>query len=191
MGAMASQITSLTIVYSTVYSGTDQRKHQSSASLAYVRRIHRWPVNSPHKWPVTRKMFPFDDVIMWRKIRARCNVIYLCITTYWEPLWNFAHSTAVILSWSVQNIRRICWLKWMLWTNESLSYAWISFRRVSDEWLYHYGPKVSWHINYWGACLNKITWRNDISDMYLVNFLSPKTQNCFSSSVSAKETHLY
>ena len=45
-------------------SGTDQRKHQSSASLAFVRGIHRRPVNSPHKWPVTRKMFPFDDVIM-------------------------------------------------------------------------------------------------------------------------------
>ena len=56
MGAMASQITSLTIVYSTVYSGVGQRKHQSSASLAFVRGIH--------KWPITRKMFPFDDVIM-------------------------------------------------------------------------------------------------------------------------------
>ena len=64
MGAMASQISSLTIVYWTVYSGADQRKHQSSASLAFVRWIHRWPVNSPHKEPVTRKMFPFDDVVM-------------------------------------------------------------------------------------------------------------------------------
>ena len=64
MGAMASQITSLTIVYSTVHSGADQRKHQSFASLAFVRGIHRWPVNSPHKGPVTRRMFPFDDVIM-------------------------------------------------------------------------------------------------------------------------------
>ena len=61
---MASQITSLTSVYSTVYSGSDQSKHQSSASLAFVWGIHRGPVNSPHKWPVTRKMFPFDDVIM-------------------------------------------------------------------------------------------------------------------------------
>ena len=60
----ASQITSLTIVYSIVHSGTNQRKHQSSASLAFVRVIHRIPVNSPHKWPVTWKMFPFDDVIM-------------------------------------------------------------------------------------------------------------------------------
>ena len=64
MGAIAAQITSLTIVYSTVYSGADQSKHQSSASLAFVWGIHRGPVNSPHKWPVTRKMFPFDDVIM-------------------------------------------------------------------------------------------------------------------------------
>ena len=64
MGTIASQITSLTIVYSTVNPDADQRKHQISASLAFVQRIHRGPVNSPHKWPVTRKMFPFDDVIM-------------------------------------------------------------------------------------------------------------------------------
>ena len=65
MGTMESQITSLTIVYSTVYSGgVDQRKHQSSASLAFVREIQQGPVNSPYKWPVTRKMFPFDDVIL-------------------------------------------------------------------------------------------------------------------------------
>ena len=64
MSAITSQITSLTVVYSTVYPGADQSKHQSSASLAFVWGIHRGPVNSPHKWPVTRKMFPFDDVIM-------------------------------------------------------------------------------------------------------------------------------
>ena len=64
MNTIASQITSLAIVYSTVYSGGDERKHQSAASLAFVRGIHRWPVNSPHKWPVTRKMFYIDDVIM-------------------------------------------------------------------------------------------------------------------------------
>ena len=64
MTAMASQITSLTIVYLIVYSGTDQIKYQSSTSLAFVWGIHRGPVNSPHKGPVTRKMFPFDDVIM-------------------------------------------------------------------------------------------------------------------------------
>ena len=58
MGSIGSQITSLTIVYSAVYSGEDKRKHQSSASLAFVWEIHRWPVNCPHKWPVTRKTFP-------------------------------------------------------------------------------------------------------------------------------------
>ena len=71
MGAITSQITSLTIVYSIFYSDADQRKHQSSASLAFVRGIHRGPVNSPHKWPVTRKMFPFDDVIM--KVEQVCG----------------------------------------------------------------------------------------------------------------------
>ena len=73
---MASEITSLTIVYSTVYSDADQRKHQSSASLAFVRGIHRGPVNSPHKWPVMPKMFPFDDVIM-NYIHFSYNHIYI------------------------------------------------------------------------------------------------------------------
>ena len=79
MATMASQITSLTIVYSAVYSGADQRKHQSSASLTFVWGIHRGPVNSPHKWPVTRKMFPFDDVIMY------CNYCWYCCCCccYW------------------------------------------------------------------------------------------------------------
>ena len=64
MSSMASQITSLMIVYLKVYSGAYQRKHQSFAWLAFVWGNHRWPVNSPHKKPVTRKMLPFDDVIM-------------------------------------------------------------------------------------------------------------------------------
>ena len=69
MGAMTSQITSLTIVYSTVYSDADQRKHQSPASLAFVPGIHRGPGNSPGtgefpaQMAVTRKLSPFDDVI--------------------------------------------------------------------------------------------------------------------------------
>ena len=97
MGSIASQITSLTIVYSNVYSGADQRKHQCSASLAFVRVIHRRPVNSLHKGPVTRKLFPFDDVIMkcglfsgtniWPLVYLSfnsvvCNVI-LWLTMYW------------------------------------------------------------------------------------------------------------
>ena len=65
LSVMASQITSLTVVYSSVHSDADQRKDQSSASLAFVRGIHRWPVNSPRKGPVTRTMFSFHDVIIW------------------------------------------------------------------------------------------------------------------------------
>ena len=85
MGAMASQITSLTTVYSTVYSGADQRKHQSSVSLAFVWGIHRWPVKSPHKLSVTRKRFTFDDVIIlaYRGRGQNCspftNDIFKCI----------------------------------------------------------------------------------------------------------------
>ena len=82
MNVMASHIASLTIAYWTVYSGADQTKHQSFASLAIVRRIQWWPVNSPQKGPVTRKMFPFDDVIVkpagWScvsgRIQCRCNL---------------------------------------------------------------------------------------------------------------------
>ena len=66
MCAMASQITGVSIVCSTVCSGADQRKYRSSPSLAFVRGIHRCPVNYPHKGPVTRKLFPFDDVIIDR-----------------------------------------------------------------------------------------------------------------------------
>ena len=92
MSTIASQITSLAIVYSTIYSRADQSKLQSSASLAFVWGIHRGPVNSPQKWPVTRKMFPFDDVIMFRrfhrlsaggfspqKLRSSFDVLFFCL----------------------------------------------------------------------------------------------------------------
>ena len=65
VGSTASQITNILTVCSAICSGTHQTIHQSSALLAFVRGIHRWPVDSPHKGPVTRKMAPFDDVIMW------------------------------------------------------------------------------------------------------------------------------
>ena len=81
MGTIAFQITSLTIVYSNVYSDADQ----SSASLAFVRGIHRRPVNSPHKCPVTRKMVLFDNVIMMR------NAFH--VTTSSCQLINFVRNT--------------------------------------------------------------------------------------------------
>ena len=90
MSTIASQITSLTIVYSTVYSDADQSKHQSSASQAFVRGLHRGPVNSPHKRPVTWKMFPFDDVIM-------SYLFSLCVQTP-APLENSHQSWEYILN---------------------------------------------------------------------------------------------
>ena len=90
MGAITSQITNLKIVYSTIYSDADQNKHQSSASLAFERGIHRGPVNSPHKWLVTRKMFPFDDVIMLPAVPGITQLggrnVILCWTGYPEEL---------------------------------------------------------------------------------------------------------
>ena len=85
MSAIASQTTSLTIVYSTVYSDAHQRKDQSSASLAFVRWIHRRPVNSAHKEPVTRKMFPFDYVIMVLLVCCQCRLVTCCIVSVRVP----------------------------------------------------------------------------------------------------------
>ena len=76
INAMASQITDVSIVCSTVCSGADQIKHQSFASLAFVRGIPRWPVVSSNKGLVTRKMFPFDDVIMLHNTQTRSREFF-------------------------------------------------------------------------------------------------------------------
>ena len=90
MSAMASQITSLTTVHSTGYSGVDQRIHQSSASLALVRGIHWWSVNSPHKGPITRKMFPFNDVIM-HLLQQNSASTNACLPLWDNPGHRFSH----------------------------------------------------------------------------------------------------
>ena len=77
MNAMASLFTSVSVACSPVCSGAGQRKHQSSASPAFERGIHRWPVDSPLKGPVTRKMFPFDDVIMFSRKWVRAWIYAL------------------------------------------------------------------------------------------------------------------
>ena len=105
MGSMVSQITSLTIVYWAFYSGADQRKHQSSAALAFVWGIHRWTVNSPQKWTVTRKMFPFDDVIMMKRVwKPNFHSISVNHCNSKNPLttpsgqWDSRHSVQIRLS---------------------------------------------------------------------------------------------
>ena len=75
ISAMASQITGIPIVYSVVCSGADHRKHQSSESLASVRRIHRWPVYSPHKRPVTWKLFPCEDNIIYQSVSLHTGTL--------------------------------------------------------------------------------------------------------------------
>ena len=91
MSAIASQTTSLTIVYLTIYSGGDERKHQSSASLPFVRGIRRWPGISPHKGPVTRKMFPFDDImngLVPKALNISNNCMYLFLFKYfWHDIF--------------------------------------------------------------------------------------------------------
>ena len=84
MSTMASQVTSFTIVYWTIYLGIYQRKHQSPASLAFVRGIHRWLVNSPYKGPIMWKMFSFDDVIMLYEWPFNLRHVILHFTSHSE-----------------------------------------------------------------------------------------------------------
>ena len=106
MGAIASQIPSLTIVYSTVYSGADQRKHVTGLCAGNSP----WPVNSPHKWPVTRKMFPLDDVIMWyKKPMSRQIIVITRIMKWWISTCHLA-IPIMCRYWEIRIIQfHICW----------------------------------------------------------------------------------
>ena len=117
MGTMASQITSLTIVYSTVYPGADQRNQQSSASLALVWGIHWSPVNSPHEWPVTRKMGPFDEVIMFGEISStikKKGFISKNVFKYHLSI-NYPPKTGEFLEWSLNGPPVELLLEWWSW----------------------------------------------------------------------------
>ena len=115
MSMVASQITSLTIVYSAVYSGADQRKHQSSASLAFVRGIHRWPMNYPHKGIVTPKMFPFDDVIMFLDSFLRRLLCHIMLYRTFQNFAEYLTMTLVVLfrisdiCYSIMHQRTLLW----------------------------------------------------------------------------------
>ena len=80
-GDDVSEITGVSIAYLTIDSSAYQRKYQCYASLAFVRGIHRWPVDSPHKGPVTQKMFPFDDVIVYESC---CTLIQILLSFDWR-----------------------------------------------------------------------------------------------------------
>ena len=131
MNMMASQITSFTVANSRVYSGADQKRYQSSASLTFVRGIHRWPVNSPHKGPVTRKMFPFDDVIMRDHSGHGLG--------QWENVFHdnaFSHWRSPCPEWSL-----------MLFKHSNIRKRSISFRNMVDR-------SVLIGLTHWG--LNKM-----------------------------------
>ena len=132
MGTIASQITSLTTVYSTVQ--TQIKERQSTASLAFVWGIHRRPVNSPHKWPVTWKMFPFEDVIMsqrannwesvpmpWRHHQfIGCSsfiFMYTC-ANWWVEIWLIGESRSG-LNYSYISANKL--VNWSLKKDSTLS----------------------------------------------------------------------
>ena len=120
MGDMASQITSMSSVFSVVCSAAHQRKHQSSALLAFVRAVHRSPVNSPHKGPVTRKMLPFDCVIMHNTMSrhiVRLNIKSILNSEYHDYGCSVNCGCARIhLSQSKTGIYHVCLLYWVrLW----------------------------------------------------------------------------
>ena len=105
MCAIASQITSLTIVFSTIYSDADQGNLKLRVTGLCVGNSPG-PVNSPHKWPVTREMFLFDDVIIllvtmkcWHLFRDRVDGI-----GFWKVRENckdlpFFNALSNFLSW--------------------------------------------------------------------------------------------
>ena len=146
MSTMASQIAGVWIVYSTVCSCGDQRKHQRSASLAFVRGIDRWPVNSPHKGPVTQKMFPFDDVIMERDWVAKScdqcalrNSNSLIPSTFLVPIqyiyWrdighHFASTCPNTCQWNASQEL----LQWWLFSWLSSSYLDLCWPDVFSKW---------------------------------------------------------
>ena len=100
ISAMIYRITGFLIVYATVCSGADRTKHQSSSPLAFVQGIHRWPVISPHKGPVTRKMFLFDDIVMpfstleslthWGRDKKTASISQMTFShAFWTRMYEF------------------------------------------------------------------------------------------------------
>ena len=162
MGTVASQITSLTIVYSTLCS--DQRKYQSTASLAFVTGIHRWPVNSPHEGPVTQ-LFPFDGVIMQTgelmkdrmaltKIRDNVHANTLAIIIQLQHFWIYLIS---LNSFTNQNKLSPKW-----WNHTWLRRAVLqcSYKNVSSQWPVapFYKHEVRW--NRLRESYYKFAWRH-------------------------------
>ena len=151
MDTIASQITILPIVYSTVYSGADQLKHPSSASLVFVPGIQRWPVNSPHKGPVTRKMFPFDDAIMIRPYDTGHVTRNLPAIMFFMLRKRSAEATNLIKNTIVQS-NLISGVYINMWKPNNV--VWLVQRRIEQNYAYPHLPApifVSGENNVWNA----------------------------------------
>ena len=107
--AMPSKITSLTIVCSSVYSGAYHRKHKSSASLTFVRGIPRWPMNRPHKGPVTRKMFPFDDIFILKQVYAKKFCFPIMNNRHIWGICVFHIFMSAYIAWEFPDYRHCSW----------------------------------------------------------------------------------
>ena len=135
MGTMASQITNLTIVCSIDYSDADQRKHQNHTSLTFVRGIHRGPVNSPHKWPVTRKIFPFDDVIMIIEDQAPEDSIHACSIFIWIAVVA-KYEINVHMKCLHENGNVICYWNCRQWLHRKWQLPVQQITKISSTWRY-------------------------------------------------------
>ena len=167
MSAMASQITRLTSVYSTVYSY--QRKQQSFASLAFVGGIRWWPANSPHKGPVTRKMFPLDDVIkspgelqFQQRMKGNVKEVFgIAMTARFMGLTWGPHGAdrtqayPILAPWNLLS-GAICACASALWVQITMS--------LDDAEL-----KGNWHGSMWK------TWRDIFLTFNCPSFYKPKT----------------
>ena len=116
MGAMASQVTSVPIVYSTVGPGAEQRIHQSSASLAFVWGIHRWPVNSPHKRPAE------NVSIWWRHLDLLLEHVAIVCQIY-VPTWDILQGSSRLRDW-------LSLWRWVPWINHLPPVCWYTYWKL-------------------------------------------------------------
>ena len=148
MSAMSSQITGVLIICSTICLCACGRKHQSSSSLVFVREIPRWPVDSPDKGPVTRKMFPFDDVIMMANDVVRSGISPLFIFCHITlTFWLIQHQACLYQTFSFfskSTIRYMCWRERVPWIH--LAETSILFSACLSETLTNYGHWTPSHM---------------------------------------------
>ena len=152
MGSMASLITSITSVYSTIHSCADKTKRQSSALLAFVRGIHRRPGNSPRKWPVTRKMFPFDDVIMYTEIIFLSALIVFQLTCHW---------CLFLYVKLIQSLHSCMWkiLIGRAWNHCLTQFFTVYWQQYASLGLYSLCGRTSYHKNSWSIEAAKFVFR--------------------------------